>query len=129
MHPVEPGRVRQQQPARDDVGEDHERVDDREDVDEALQRAHRVREQADRGRSAHQEAVRRTPRKSYAWLKKPPRSIIRARSSAETSTFRGVRRNTLSAIRCMPPSSAYVRPLAKSIRRFDRSWSLCWRLR
>jgi hypothetical protein len=39
------------------------------------------------------------------WLKKPF-SMIRARSSAETSTLRGVSRNTLSAIRCMPPSSA-----------------------
>ena len=39
------------------------------------------------------------------WLKKPF-SIKRARSSAETSTLRGVSRNTLSAIRCIPPSSA-----------------------
>jgi hypothetical protein len=39
------------------------------------------------------------------WLKKPF-SMSRARSSAETSTLRGVSRNTLSAIRCMPPSSA-----------------------
>ena len=39
------------------------------------------------------------------WLKKPF-SISRARSSAETSTLRGVSRKTLSAIRCMPPSSA-----------------------
>ena len=39
------------------------------------------------------------------WLKKPF-SSRRARSSAETSTLRGVSRNTLSAIRCMPPSSA-----------------------
>ncbi len=39
------------------------------------------------------------------WLKKPF-SISRARSSADTSTLRGVSRNTLSAIRCMPPSSA-----------------------
>ena len=42
---------------------------------------------------------------AYDWLKKPF-SISRARSSAETSTLRGVSRNTLSAIRCMPPSSA-----------------------
>ena len=41
-----------------------------------------------------------------AWLKKPPRSRSRARSSAETSTFRGVSRKTLSATRCIPPSSA-----------------------
>ena len=39
------------------------------------------------------------------WLKKPF-SMSRARSSADTSTLRGVRRNTLSAILCMPPSSA-----------------------
>ena len=39
------------------------------------------------------------------WLKKPF-SSSRARSSADTSTLRGVSRNTLSAIRCMPPSSA-----------------------
>ena len=39
------------------------------------------------------------------WLKKPF-SISRARSSVESSTLRGVSRKTLSAIRCMPPSSA-----------------------
>ena len=39
------------------------------------------------------------------WLKKPF-SISRARSSAEISTLRGVSMKTLSAIRCMPPSSA-----------------------
>ena len=43
---------------------------------------------------------------NHAWLKKPPRSSMRARSSAETSTLRGVSRKTLSATRCMPPSSA-----------------------
>src|SRR5919198_49880 len=64
----------------------------------------------------------------YDWLKKPF-SISRARSSADTSTLRGVRRNTLSAIRCIPPSSAYVRPDAKSINRFDRSTSVPCRLR
>ena len=37
---------------------------------------------------------------------KKPFSISRARSSAETSTLRGVSRKTLSAIRCIPPSSA-----------------------
>ena len=41
-----------------------------------------------------------------AWLKKPPPSSMRARSSAETSTLRGVSRKTLSATRCMFPSSA-----------------------
>ncbi len=55
---------------------------------------------------------------------KKPFSISLARSSADISTLRGVSMNTLSAIRCMPPSSAYVRPLAKSIRRLDRS-SFC----
>ena len=39
------------------------------------------------------------------WLKKPF-SMSRARSSAEISTLRGVSMKTLSAIRCMPPSSA-----------------------
>jgi len=43
--------------------------------------------------------------RDYDWLKKPF-SISRARSSAETSTLRGVRRKTLSAMRCIPPSSA-----------------------
>src|SRR5437868_11523143 len=73
--------------------------------------------------------VRPAGRFSYAWLKNPPRSSMRARSSAETSTLRGVRRKTLSATRCMPPSSAYVRPLAKSMSRFASSWSAPWRLR
>src|SRR3954449_13070172 len=128
LDPVQPGRVRQPQPARDDVREEHERVDGREDPDEVLRRGDRVREQAEGGSPAHQGAVRRLPDVSYAWLKKPPRSIIRARSSAETSTLRGVSRNTLSAIRCIPPSRAYVRPEAKSIRRFDNSVSVPWRL-
>src|SRR3954470_19802252 len=123
LDPVQPGRIRQAEPAREDVREDHEHVDDRKDPDESLRRGDGVRKQA------HLWAVRRAVGFSYAWLKKPPRSINRARSSAETSTFRGVSRNTLSAIRCIPPSSAYVRPLAKSISRFESSWSLCWRLR
>ena len=42
----------------------------------------------------------------YAWLKKPPLSSMRARSSADTSTLRGVSRKTLSATRCMLPFSA-----------------------
>ena len=46
-----------------------------------------------------------TSNDAYDWLKKPF-SIRRARSSAETSTLRGVSRKTLSAIRCIPPSSA-----------------------
>src|SRR5207302_4572928 len=62
------------------------------------------------------------------WLKKPF-SMSRARSSADISTLRGVSMNTLSAIRCMPPSSAYVSPEAKSIRRLARSVSEPWRLR
>jgi len=41
----------------------------------------------------------------HDWLKKPF-SMSRARSSAEISTLRGVSMNTLSAIRCMPPSRA-----------------------
>ena len=61
-------------------------------------------------------------RGAQAWLKNPPAgSSARARSSAETSTFLGVSRNTLSATRCMLPSSAYVSPLAKSISRFKDS--------
>ena len=39
------------------------------------------------------------------WLKKPF-STRRARSSAETSTLRGVSMKVFSAIFCMPPSSA-----------------------
>ena len=39
------------------------------------------------------------------WLKKPF-SSRRARSSADTSTLRGVSMKTLSATRCMPPSRA-----------------------
>ena len=42
---------------------------------------------------------------TYDWLKKPF-SIRLARSSADTSTLRGVSRKTLSAIRCIPPSRA-----------------------
>ena len=45
-------------------------------------------------------------RHAYAWLKKPPLSSMRARSSADTSTLRGVSRKTLSATRCMLPFSA-----------------------
>ena len=41
----------------------------------------------------------------HDWLKKPF-SMSLARSSAEISTLRGVSMNTLSAIRCMPPSRA-----------------------
>src|SRR6202034_902159 len=70
----------------------------------------------------------RLRRFGYDWLKKPF-SINLARSSAEISTLRGVSMKTLSAIRCMPPSSAYVRPEAKSIRRLDRSMSELCKLR
>src|SRR5579864_5728039 len=106
LDPVQPGRVRQPYPARDDVQEDHERVHAHEDVHERLRFADRVREHEDSGRYAHPRPVRGRGGFSYAWLKKPPRSSIRARSSAETSTLRGVRRKTLSATRCMPPSIA-----------------------
>src|SRR5712691_1374636 len=123
---VQPRRVGQPDPGRDDVREDEQRVDADEDVDEALDPRDGIQQQY-----AHQDCVRAGRRESspYAWLKKPPRSSQRARSSALTSTFRGVSRNTLSATRCMPPSSAYVRPLAKSINRFERSASELCRLR
>src|ERR687883_1148202 len=130
LHPAQRGRVRQRDPRGQDVHEDDQDVDVEEDVDEALDRVHGVEEQTESGDlRAHQEGVRPAAVASYAWLKKPPRSSRRARSSAETSTFRGVSRNTLSATRCMPPFRAYVRPLAKSIRRFESSWSAPWRLR
>src|SRR5581483_3988432 len=129
LEPREPGRIRQPHPARQDVQEDDERVDGRERPDEAVRLVDRVRTQGEAGCRAHPKALRRRGDFSYAWLKKPPRSSIRARSSADTSTLRGVSRNTLSATRCMPPSSAYVSPLAKSMRRFERSWSEPCRLR
>src|SRR5918911_1047889 len=130
LHPAERRRVRQRDPRGQDVHEDDQDVDVDEDVDEALHRVDGVEEQTERGDlCAHQKGVRLDAAPSYAWLKKPPRSRRRARSSAETSTFCGVSRNTLSATRCMPPFRAYVRPLAKSIRRFESSWSAPWRLR
>src|ERR687886_2094125 len=130
LHPAHRRRVRQRDPRGQDVHEDDQDVDVDEDVDEALHRVHGVEEQTESGDlRAHQEGVRAGPVASYAWLKKPPRSSRRARSSAETSTFRGVSRNTLSATRCMPPFSAYVRPLAKSMRRLDSSASAFWRFR
>ena len=46
-----------------------------------------------------------TAARAQDWLKKPF-SISCARSSAEISTLRGVSMKTLSAMRCMPPSSA-----------------------
>ena len=52
----------------------------------------------------HAATLRRRPA-CQLWLKKPF-SMSCARSSAEISTLRGVSMNTLSAIRCMPPSSA-----------------------
>src|SRR5215212_7831873 len=129
LDPVQPHRVRQPDPGHDDERQDQEDVDADEDVDEALDRRDRVCEQRCVRHRAHQTGVRRGRRGSYAWLKKPPRSMRRARSSALTSTLRGVSRKTLSAIRCMPPSSAYVRPEAKSISRFERSVSVLWRFR
>src|SRR5215212_4786321 len=129
LDPVEPHRVRQADPGHDDVRQDQEDVDADEDVHEALDGGDRVAEQHCLWHRAHQTGVRRGQRGSYAWLKKPPRSSRRARSSALTSTLRGVSRKTLSATRCMPPSSAYVRPDAKSISRFERSVSVPCRLR
>ena len=125
LDPVERQRVRQPHPAHEDVREQDDAVERDEDVDERLDARDRVSQrQAEAGRDAH--AARFAPNGSspvaYAWLKKP-RSSIRARSSADSSTSRGVRRKTLSAIRCIPPSSAYVRPLAKSMSRFDSSAS------
>src|SRR6266511_2682786 len=62
----------------------------------------------------------------HACLKKP-RSWSRRRSSAETSTFLGVSRNTFFATGLMLPSRPNVRPAAKSIRRFAVSGSMAWR--
>src|SRR5919109_2866160 len=130
LDPVQPGRVRQRDPGGQDVDEDDQDVDVDEDVHEAPHRVDGVVEQTKRGDiCAHQSGIRPRAAASYAWLKKPPRSSRRARSSAETSTFRGISRNTLSATRCMPPSSAYVSPLVKSISRFESSWSTPCRFR
>src|ERR671939_1437350 len=130
LHPAQRRRVRQRDPRGQAVHGDDQDVDVDEDVDEALNRVHGVEEQTESGDlRAHQKGVRPDAVASYAWLKKPPRSSRRARSSAETSTFRGVRRNTLSATRCMPPFSAYVSPLVKSISRFDSSASAPCRFR
>src|ERR671922_1119468 len=130
LDPVEPRRARQRDPGGQDVDEDDQGVDVDEDVHEAPHRVDGVEEQTHYGDlCAHQREVRPGVAASYAWLKKPPRSSRRARSSAETSTFRGVSRKTLSATRCMPPFKAYVRPLEKSISRFDSSWSAPCRLR
>src|SRR5262249_25667929 len=128
LDPVERRRIWQPQPARQDVDEDHEPVEPDEDVDERLDARDRVGKQHERGWPAHSGLVRGLETFSYAWLKKP-RSSIRALSSADSSTSLGVSRKTLSAIRCIPPSSAYVSPLAKSISRFDSSESADWRLR
>src|ERR671937_2160520 len=130
LHPAQRGRVRQRDPGGQDVDEDDDHVDVDEDVHELLRLVDGIEEQTEHGDlCAHQREVRLRAVASYAWLKKPPRSSRRDRSSAETSTFRGVSRDTLSATRCMPPFSAYVSPLAKSMRRFDSSWSAPWRLR
>src|SRR2546429_6730494 len=128
LDPVQPHRVREPHPRRDDESEDQQRVDVDENPQEALDVVDDVVEQAEHGAAAHTAQfgiTRACPCPApQAWLKKPPRSSKLARSSAETSTFRGVSRKTLSATRCIPPSSAYVRPLAKSIRRLERSWSV-----
>src|SRR5581483_5194876 len=91
-------RVRQLHPRREHVREDRQDVDADEDVHEQLDLGYGVEHHP-----AHLRARRAV---SYAWLKKPPRSSSWARCSAETSTFRGVSRKTLSATRCMPPFSA-----------------------
>src|ERR671931_1183190 len=91
LHPAERRRVRQRDPRGQDVHEDDQDVDVDEDVDEALHRVDGVEEQTERGDlCAHQKGIRLGAAPSYAWLKKPPRSSRRARSSAETSTFCGV---------------------------------------
>ena len=58
-----------------------------------------------RGVGRHASRRPPDPTSYYDWLKKPF-SMSSARSSAEISTLRGVSMKTLSAIRCMPPSSA-----------------------
>ena len=63
------------------------------------QGAWRAAHASDRGRRQAPAMARQD------WLKKPF-SINLARSSAEISTLRGVSMKTLSAILCMPPSSA-----------------------
>src|SRR6266516_6690447 len=132
LDPVQPGRVGQPHPTRQYVREDQDRVDPDKYTDELLDARDRVGEHVETGGChAHGSGFgsRAGIPRIYAWLKKPPPSNRRARSSAETSTLRGVRRKTLSATRCMPPSRAYVRPLVKSIKRFESSWSAPWRLR
>ena len=119
LDPVEPDRVRQPDPGHDDVRQDQEHVDADEDVHEALDASTAcLRAAPKRGCVAHRESLRRSAAGSwaqaYAWLKKPPRSSRRARSSAETSTFRGVRRKTLSATRCIPPLER-VREAAREV--------------
>jgi hypothetical protein len=49
LDPVERGRVRQAQPTRDDVGEDHEPVEQQEHVDEGLDLRNRVGKQHEPG--------------------------------------------------------------------------------
>ena len=108
QHRVQRARVRHahaegEDPGHDDRGEDDQRVDAdqrRQEVGDLLARLHQAP-----GRSGRADMTRRAAVESSDWLKKPF-SISAARSSAETSTLRGVSRKTLSAIRCMPPSSA-----------------------
>src|SRR4029077_3729761 len=57
-------------------------------------------------RRATEDAARRRTWPSGQDCLKKPFSINLARSSAEISTLRGGGMKTLSAIRCMPPSSA-----------------------
>src|SRR5207253_2151425 len=114
---------------REDVRQDGQDVDRDEDVDERLDRADRVEHHAAPFVASVTFPTSLVTDCYYAWLKKPPRSNIAARCSAETSTLRGVSRKTLSATRCMPPFSAYVSPLAKSISRLESSASALCRLR
>src|SRR6478752_5841672 len=116
-------RVRQLDPRRQDVEKDRERVHADENVEKMLDGCDCVEQHHG------PRLLRAETRVSYAWLKNPPRSSSAARCSADTSTFRGVSRNTLSATRCIPPLSAYVRPLVKSISRFDSSPSAFCRFR
>src|SRR6187401_2005913 len=87
LYAVQPRLVRQPDPRREDVREQEQHVHPEKDIDER-----------DDG-VAHAPFLRAAGTLSYAWLKKPPRSSMRARSSAETSTLRGVSRKTLSATR------------------------------
>jgi hypothetical protein len=63
---VEPRRVRQPDPRREDVGEEQQDVDADEDVQEALDRVGRIREHGQSGRSAHGAGILYHGAVSYA---------------------------------------------------------------